>query len=117
MRPSMSILCEPLDERTVLGVGRVAEYGITARWDKVHTTDLSIFSASQFLCAQRQRALWGDLSGRRCLGPWLRSFSHCGWRGLAKGAAHPRIDGLHGMRQANDFLMALQLTGAAQVQV
>src|SRR5205814_5200268 len=107
-------LIEPLDERTMAGFGGVAEYGITVRWDK------NFLKVIRLLLARRDRfALYGgvrfggtiDVEGAFALG-----FDHVA---LAAGAGRPTVldlpNGLaNGVRTASDFLMALQLTGAAK---
>jgi len=107
-------LVESLDDRTMTGFGGVAEYGITVRWDKN-------FLKLVYLGLAR-RANVGLFGGVRFGGTltiedaWELGFDHiC----LANGAGLPRVIPIgnslaRGMRQANDFLMALQLTGAAR---
>lgn len=102
----------PLDERTLMGFGGVAEYGITVRWDK-NFLQLIYLSLSR-------RHLFQVFGGVRFGGTltvesaWSLGFDHIV---LAVGAGLPRELNVpnslaSGMRQANDFLMALQLTGA-----
>src|SRR5207302_1057665 len=107
-------LIEPLYERTMAGFGGVAEYGITVRWDK------NFLKVIRLLLERRDRfALYGgvrfggtiDVEGAFALG-----FDHVA---LAAGAGKPTVldlpNGLaNGVRTASDFLMALQLTGAAK---
>ncbi|AWP22097.1 pyridine nucleotide-disulfide oxidoreductase [Acidiferrobacter sp. SPIII_3] len=105
---------EDLDERVLLGFGGVAEYGITVRWDK---NFLKLIYVS---LARRERfQLFGGvrLGGTMTLDDaWAFGFDHvC----IATGAGLPRTvamgEGLaRGIRQASDFLMALQLTGAGK---
>ncbi|MDZ7839658.1 MAG: FAD-dependent oxidoreductase [Gammaproteobacteria bacterium] len=107
-------LCEHLDERIMAGFGGVAEYGITVRWDKN-------FLKLIYLTLAR-RAGFQVFGGVRFGGTitledaWNLGFDHvC----VANGAGYPRVINIgnslaRGMRQANDFLMALQLTGAAK---
>ena len=107
-------LQEPLDERLLYGFGGVAEYGITVRWDK------NFLKLIYLTLARRQHfqvfggVRWG---GTLTLDDaWALGFDHvC----LATGAGYPRVVNIghslaRGMRQANDFLMALQLTGAGK---
>ncbi len=105
---------EPLSTRHVGGFGGVAEYGITVRWDKNNLTFLRL------LLERRARArLVGGvrLGGTLTLDQVFASgFDHVA---LCLGAGKPSVlplpDGLApGVRQASDFLMALQLTGAAR---
>jgi NADPH-dependent glutamate synthase beta subunit-like oxidoreductase/NAD(P)H-flavin reductase len=107
-------LWEDLNERVSAGFGGVAEYGITARWDKnfLKIIRLTLERRSDF-------ALYGGVrfGGALTLDDAFRlGFDHVA---LATGAGKPTIltmpDGLaRGVRQASDFLMALQLTGAAR---
>jgi NADPH-dependent glutamate synthase beta subunit-like oxidoreductase/NAD(P)H-flavin reductase len=105
---------EELDIRIMAGFGGVAEYGITVRWDKN-------FLKLIYLTLMR-RPYFQVLGGVRFGGTlcvedaWELGFDHLA---IAVGAGLPRelpIPGSMaiGMRQANDFLMALQLTGAAK---
>ena len=107
-------LYEDLDTRTVNGFGGVAEYGITVRWDKN-------FLKVIYLTLLRQRT-FRAFGGVRFGGSitledaWTFGFDHVA---LATGAGKPSIIGIknnliRGIRKASDFLMALQLTGAAQ---
>jgi NADPH-dependent glutamate synthase beta subunit-like oxidoreductase/NAD(P)H-flavin reductase len=107
-------LKEALSERVMAGFGGVAEYGITVRWDKN-------FLKLIYLCLLR-RPYFSVYGGVRFGGTftvedvWQLGCDHLA---VAVGAGLPRelpIPGsmATGMRQANDFLMALQLTGAAK---
>ncbi len=107
-------LVEPLDARISAGFGGVAEYGITVRWDK------NFLKAIRLLL--QRRAGFGLYGGVRFGGTvtledaWKRGFDHVA---LALGAGKPTVldipNGLApGVRTASDFLMALQLTGAAK---
>ncbi|MDX1604774.1 MAG: FAD-dependent oxidoreductase [Candidatus Competibacterales bacterium] len=105
---------EPLDERILYGFGGVAEYGITVRWDK-NFLKLIYLSLSR----RRHFQVFGGvrLGGTLSLDDaWALGFDHvC----IATGAGYPRVINIgqslaRGMRQANDFLMALQLTGAGK---
>ncbi len=107
-------LCESLDERIMAGFGGVAEYGITVRWDKnfLKLIYLTLARRTSFQMFGGVR-----LGGTVTLDDaWSLGFDHvC----LATGAGLPRVISMgnslaRGMRQANDFLMALQLTGAAK---
>jgi NADPH-dependent glutamate synthase beta subunit-like oxidoreductase/NAD(P)H-flavin reductase len=109
-----SDLVEPLDERILLGFGGVAEYGITVRWDKnfLKLIYLSLARRSHFQVFGGVR-LGGTLTVENA---WELGFDHvC----IATGTGFPRVIPMgnslaRGMRQANDFLMALQLTGAGK---
>ncbi|MDZ4154219.1 MAG: FAD-dependent oxidoreductase, partial [Methylicorpusculum sp.] len=107
-------LYEDLDKRILAGFGGVAEYGITVRWDKN-------FLKVIYLTLQR-RAAFRTYGGVRFGGTltiddaWDMGFDHiC----VASGAGQPTIIDLknnliRGIRKASDFLMGLQLTGAAK---
>ncbi len=105
---------EPLETRTNYGFGGVAEYGITNRWDK------NFLKLIYLTLARRERyRLRGGVrfGGTLTLDDaWALGFDHvC----IATGAGYPRVLNIgnslaRGMRQANDFLMALQLTGAGK---
>ncbi|MCC6869468.1 MAG: FAD-dependent oxidoreductase [Burkholderiales bacterium] len=107
-------LAEPLDERLMAGFGGVAEYGITVRWDK------NFLKIVRLLLERRERfALYGGVRFGGTLddtGAFAMGFDHVA---LATGAGKPTVldlpNGLaNGVRTASDFLMALQLTGAAK---
>ncbi len=107
-------LTEPLNQRILLGFGGVAEYGITSRWDKnfLKLIYLTLLRRPTFQVFGGVR-LGGTLTLENA---WELGFDHvC----LATGAGLPRIIPIgnslaRGMRQASDFLMALQLTGAGK---
>ena len=107
-------LTEPLDDRVMAGFGGVAEYGITVRWDK------NFLKVIRLLLERRARyALYGGVRFGGTLDAedaFALGFDHVA---LALGAGRPTVlelpNGLaHGVRTASDFLMALQLTGAAK---
>ena len=107
-------LSEDLGERSPAGFGGVAEYGITVRWDK------NFLKLIRLLLERRAEfALFGGVRFGGTLtvdDAWEFGFDHIA---LAAGAGRPTIlsipNGLaRGVRAASDFLMALQLTGAAQ---
>ena len=107
-------LHEPLDARTMAGFGGVAEYGITVRWDKNYLKLIRLL-----LERRRQFAMFGGVrfGGTLTLeDAFAMGFDHVS---LAIGAGKPTVldmpNGLaRGVRTASDFLMALQLTGAAK---
>ncbi len=107
-------LWAPLGRRVSAGFGGVAEYGITVRWDKNYLTVIRLL-----LERRREFALFGGVRFGGTLSleqAFSLGFDHVA---LATGAGRPTIlplrDGLaRGVRQASDFLMALQLTGAAR---
>ncbi|MGH9582082.1 MAG: pyridine nucleotide-disulfide oxidoreductase, partial [Bryobacteraceae bacterium] len=110
----VSEIDERLDERVMAGFGGVAEYGITVRWNKNFLKILR-------LLVERRRE-FGIFGGVRFGGTltvdsaFEMGFDHIA---LCMGAGRPTVipmkNGLvRGVRQASDFLMALQLTGAAK---
>jgi NADPH-dependent glutamate synthase beta subunit-like oxidoreductase/NAD(P)H-flavin reductase len=109
-------LRESLDERVMAGFGGVAEYGITVRWDKnfLKIVRLLIERRSQFAMFGGVR-FGGTMSAEDA---YALGFDHVA---LALGAGRPTVldmpNGLaRGVRTASDFLMALQLTGAAKTE-
>jgi NADPH-dependent glutamate synthase beta subunit-like oxidoreductase/NAD(P)H-flavin reductase len=107
-------LRERLDERVMAGFGGVAEYGITVRWDKnfLKVVRLLLERRAQF-CLLGGVRFGGTLTVDDA---WAMGFDHIA---LCAGAGRPTIldlpNGLaRGVRTASDFLMALQLTGAAR---
>jgi NADPH-dependent glutamate synthase beta subunit-like oxidoreductase/NAD(P)H-flavin reductase len=107
-------LYEDLDKRILAGFGGVAEYGITVRWDKnfLKVIYLTLLRREAF------RAYGGVRFGGTLTieDAWNMGFDHiC----IAAGAGKPTVidmknNLLRGIRKASDFLMALQLTGAAK---
>ena len=105
---------EPLEERIMAGFGGVAEYGITVRWDKNFLRVLRLL-----LERRRQFAMIGGVRFGGTLTAeeaFAMGFDHVA---LALGAGRPTVldlpNGLaRGVRAASDFLMGLQLTGAAK---
>jgi NADPH-dependent glutamate synthase beta subunit-like oxidoreductase/NAD(P)H-flavin reductase len=107
-------LREPLGERVMAGFGGVAEYGITVRWDKnfLKVARLLVERRSQFALFGGVR-FGGTLTAEQA---FAMGFDHIA---LAAGAGKPTVlelpNGLaRGVRTASDFLMGLQLTGAAR---
>ncbi len=107
-------LYESLDDRVLAGFGGVAEYGITVRWDK------NFLKLIRLLLERRsQFAMFGGVRFGGTLTvdtAFADGFDHIA---LANGAGRPTVldipNGLaRGVRTASDFLMALQLTGAAK---
>jgi NADPH-dependent glutamate synthase beta subunit-like oxidoreductase len=110
----MDELREPLESRVMAGFGGVAEYGITVRWDK------NFLKIARLLVERRaQFSMFGGVRFGGTLtaeGAFALGFDHIA---LAAGAGKPTVlDMPHGLargvRTASDFLMALQLTGAAR---
>ena len=109
-------LFENLDDRVLAGFGGVAEYGITVRWNKnyLKLVRLLLERRSQFEHFGGVRFGGGATMGID--DAWAMGFDHIA---LCMGAGKPTVldipNGLaRGVRQASDFLMALQLTGAAK---
>ncbi|PYT02173.1 MAG: pyridine nucleotide-disulfide oxidoreductase, partial [Acidobacteria bacterium] len=103
-----------LDERVLAGFGGVSEYGITVRWDK---NFLTLMHAT---LARRERfRFYGGVRFGGTLSiedAWALGFDHIA---VATGAGKPTLvemknNLIRGIRKASDFLMALQLTGAAK---
>jgi NADPH-dependent glutamate synthase beta subunit-like oxidoreductase/NAD(P)H-flavin reductase len=107
-------LKENLDSRVMAGFGGVAEYGITVRWDKNFLKLIYInLMRRQYFQVFGSVRFGGTIKVEDA---WTLGFDHLA---IAVGAGLPReLPIPHsmapGMRQANDFLMALQLTGAAK---
>lgn len=110
----VTTLYEALDDRVMAGFGGVAEYGITVRWDK------NFLKVIRLLLERRAEfALFGGVrfGGTLTLDDaFEHGFDHVA---LCAGAGRPTVlelpNGLaRGVRTASDFLMALQLTGAAK---
>jgi len=110
----VAALYEALDDRAMAGFGGVAEYGITVRWNK------NFLKLVRLLLERRDRfTLVGGVRFGGTLtveDAWRLGFDHVA---LAIGAGRPTTldipNGLaRGVRTASDFLMALQLTGAAK---
>jgi NADPH-dependent glutamate synthase beta subunit-like oxidoreductase/NAD(P)H-flavin reductase len=107
-------LYESLDDRVMAGFGGVAEYGITVRWDKNFLKIVRLL-----LERRREFQLFGGVrfGGTLTLDDAFdMGFDHVA---LCAGAGRPTVlelpNGLaRGVRTASDFLMALQLTGAAK---
>jgi len=105
---------ESLDDRVMAGFGGVAEYGITVRWNKnfLKIIRLLLERRSEFRMFGGVR-FGGTLTVESA---FELGFDHLA---LCAGAGRPTVipmkNGLaRGVRQASDFLMALQLTGAAK---
>ncbi|MCC7260141.1 MAG: FAD-dependent oxidoreductase [Alphaproteobacteria bacterium] len=110
----VNALYESLDDRTLAGFGGVAEYGITVRWNK------NFLKLIRLLLERRSE--FALLGGVRMGGTltiddaFAMGFDHVA---LAMGAGRPTLIDIpngvaRGVRTASDFLMALQLTGAAK---
>ncbi len=110
----IATLAESLNDRVMAGFGGVAEYGITVRWDK------NFLKVIRLLLERRDSfAMYGGVRFGGTIdadGAFALGFDHVA---LAAGAGRPTVldlpNGLApGVRTASDFLMALQLTGAAK---
>ncbi len=107
-------LYESLDDRLMAGFGGVAEYGITVRWNKNFLKIIRLL-----LERRREFSMFGGVRFGGTLtvdSAFAMGFDHVA---LCAGAGRPTVipmkNGLcRGVRQASDFLMALQLTGAAK---
>ena len=107
-------LKESLDDRMMSGFGGVTEYGITVRWDK---NFLKLIYIS--LARRKHFQLFGNVRFGGTITvevAWTLGFDHLA---IAVGAGLSRELNIPnalapGMRQANDFLMALQLSGAVK---
>jgi NADPH-dependent glutamate synthase beta subunit-like oxidoreductase/NAD(P)H-flavin reductase len=112
-----SELFENLDDRVMAGFGGVAEYGITVRWNKNYLKLVRLL-----LERRREFALFGGIrfGGGATLSiddAFAMGFDHVA---LCMGAGKPTVIDMpgnlaRGVRQASDFLMGLQLTGAAKM--
>jgi NADPH-dependent glutamate synthase beta subunit-like oxidoreductase/NAD(P)H-flavin reductase len=100
-----------LSERISGGLGGVAEYGITVRWDKNFLTTIHLA-----LARRPNFRAYGGVRFGGTLGVedgFAMGFDHIA---IAAGAGKPTIidmenNLIRGVRKASDFLMALQLSG------
>src|SRR5579883_3273552 len=107
-------LFESLDDRVMAGFGGVAEYGITVRWNKnfLKIIRLLLERRSQFSMFGGVR-FGGTMSIDTAFDIGFDHIALCA--GAGRPTVIPMKNGLaRGVRQASDFLMALQLTGAAK---
>ena len=109
-------LNEGLGARPMAGFGGVAEYGITVRWDK------NFLKIVRLLLERRaQFSMYGGVrfGGTVTIdNAFDLGFDHIA---MCAGAGRPTVIPMAnslalGVRQASDFLMALQLTGAAKTE-
>jgi NADPH-dependent glutamate synthase beta subunit-like oxidoreductase/NAD(P)H-flavin reductase len=110
-------LFENLDDRVMAGFGGVAEYGITVRWNKNYLKLVRLLLERRAQFAAFGGIRFGGGATLSVDDAWARGFDHVA---LCMGAGKPTVidmkNGLaRGVRQASDFLMALQLTGAAKL--
>jgi NADPH-dependent glutamate synthase beta subunit-like oxidoreductase/NAD(P)H-flavin reductase len=112
----VTTLYENLDDRVMAGFGGVAEYGITVRWNKNYLKLIRILLERRAAFAAFGGVRFGGGATLSVDDAWAMGFDHVA---LCMGAGRPTIidmpNGLaRGVRQASDFLMALQLSGAAK---
>jgi NADPH-dependent glutamate synthase beta subunit-like oxidoreductase/NAD(P)H-flavin reductase len=108
-------IVENLDDRIMAGFGGVAEYGITVRWDKNFLKLIRLL-----LERRREFTMFGGVRFGGTIttdDAWAMGFDHIA---LCLGAGKPTHIAMphglaRGVRMASDFLMALQLTGAAKM--
>ena len=105
---------DELDKRIFLGFGGVSEYGITVRWDKnfLKVIYLTLARRKNFRIYDGVR-FGGTIEIEEA---WRMGFDHIA---IATGAGKPTLariknNLIRGFRMASDFLMSLQLTGAAK---
>ncbi|NVJ90327.1 MAG: FAD-dependent oxidoreductase [Methylocystaceae bacterium] len=107
-------LYEDLNDRVMAGFGGVAEYGITVRWDK------NFLKIIRLLLERREAfTMFGGVRFGGTITPkdaFEMGFDHIA---LCAGAGAPTVLDIPnnlapGVRQASDFLMGLQLGGAAR---
>jgi NADPH-dependent glutamate synthase beta subunit-like oxidoreductase/NAD(P)H-flavin reductase len=112
----VATLFENLDDRVMAGFGGVAEYGITVRWNKNYLKLVRLLLERRRQFAHFGGIRFGGGATMTIDDAWAMGFDHIA---LCMGAGKPTVldipNGLaRGVRQASDFLMALQLTGAAK---
>ncbi len=112
----VELLFENLDDRVMAGFGGVAEYGITVRWNKNYLKLVRLLLERRAQFAHFGGVRFGGGATLSMDDAWAMGFDHIA---LCLGAGKPTVldipNGLaRGVRAASDFLMALQLTGAAK---
>ncbi|MBU6497074.1 MAG: FAD-dependent oxidoreductase [Rhodospirillales bacterium] len=112
----VEVLFENLDDRVMAGFGGVAEYGITVRWNKNYLKLVRLLLERRAQFAMFGGVRFGGGATLSIDDAWAMGFDHIA---LCMGAGKPTVidmpGGLaRGVRQASDFLMGLQLTGAAK---
>lgn len=110
----IAALWEDLGRRVMAGFGGVAEYGITVRWDKNFLKLLRLLVERRHLFTMVGGVRFGGTLTQDMA--FAMGFDHVAFcMGAGKPTIIPMENGLaRGVRQASDFLMALQLTGAAR---
>ncbi len=116
MRPIRDVeeLYEALDDRVMAGFGGVAEYGITVRWNKnfLKLIRLQLERRKAFRMIGGVR-FGGTLTIESAFAHGFDHIAHCAGAGRPTCIDMPNALA-RGVRMASDFLMALQLTGAAR---
>jgi NADPH-dependent glutamate synthase beta subunit-like oxidoreductase/NAD(P)H-flavin reductase len=116
MRPIRDVgeLYEALDDRVMAGFGGVAEYGITVRWNKnfLKLIRLQLERRNSFRMFGGVR-FGGTLTIDSAFASGFDHIAHCAGAGRPTYIDMPNALA-RGVRMASDFLMALQLTGAAR---
>ncbi len=111
---NLNEITDELDQRIMTGFGGVSEYGITTRWEK------NFLKVIYLTLARRDKLkIYGGIRFGGTItidDAWNLGFDHIA---IATGAGKPTIVNMknnlsRGIRMASDFLMALQLTGAAK---
>ena len=110
-------LYENLDDRVMAGFGGVAEYGITVRWNKNYLKLIRILLERRQQFAAFGGVRFGGGATLTMDDAWAMGFDHVA---LCMGAGRPTVIDMpnnlaRGVREASDFLMGLQLTGAAKM--
>ena len=110
-------LYENLDDRVMAGFGGVAEYGITVRWNKNYLKLIRILLERRPEFAAFGGVRFGGGATLSMDDAWAMGFDHIA---LCMGAGRPTVIDMpnnlvRGVREASDFLMGLQLTGAAKM--
>ena len=107
-------LYEDLGDRVMAGFGGVAEYGITVRWNKnfLKLVRLQLERRAGFRMFGGVR-FGGTLTIEDAFGYGFDHIAHCAGAGRPTYIDMPNAL-TRGVRMASDFLMALQLTGAAR---
>lgn len=103
-----------LGERPAQGFGGVAEYGITVRWNKNYLTVMRLLLERRAAFAMHGGVRFGGTVTAEQA--FLLGFDHIA---LCLGAGRPTVIPVknalaRGVRTASDFLMSLQLSGAAR---
>ena len=107
-------LHESLDDRVMAGFGGVAEYGITVRWNKnfLKLIRLQLERRDGFRMYGGVR-FGGTVTIEGAFAMGFDHVAHCAGAGRPQYIDMPNALA-RGVRMASDFLMALQLTGAAR---